>query len=90
MLMIALIALLSMERNLQIASETVFEAIPEETGAYLEFPASISVDAQGCLYVLDTQARHVYVWDKHGKFISFFGQRGKGPGDLEFKEWNNL
>ena len=87
---LTLFFLLSMETELLIAPATHFEAVPEEADSFLEFPASVAVDDQGNLLVLDSQARRVFVWDQSGKFVTLFGKRGKGPGDFEFKEWNNL
>jgi len=38
------------------------------------------------IYVLDYQAKHVKVFNKHGQFIKTFGQPGQGPGEFQFPQ----
>ena len=41
------------------------------------------VDDAGSIYVLDSQASHVKVFDKAGKYVRTIGRQGQGPGELE-------
>jgi hypothetical protein len=41
------------------------------------------VDEAGSIYVLDSQASHVKVFDKAGKYVRTIGRQGQGPGELE-------
>ncbi|HUT08581.1 MAG TPA: 6-bladed beta-propeller, partial [Candidatus Latescibacteria bacterium] len=41
------------------------------------------VDEAGSIYVLDSQASHVKVFDKVGKYVRTIGRQGQGPGELE-------
>lgn len=44
--------------------------------------AGLTVDAAGRIYVLDGMARQVRVFDAAGEFVTAFGRRGSGPGEL--------
>jgi hypothetical protein len=41
------------------------------------------VDDAGSIYVLDSQASHVKVFDASGKYVRTIGRQGQGPGELE-------
>jgi hypothetical protein len=41
------------------------------------------VDEAGSIYVLDSQASHVKVFDASGKYVRTIGRQGQGPGELE-------
>ena len=44
--------------------------------------AGVAVDVTGRIYVLDAMARQVRIFDADGEFVTAFGQRGSGPGEL--------
>lgn len=44
--------------------------------------AGLAVDDDGRIYVLDSMAREIRIFDPDGRFVSAFGQRGSGPGEL--------
>ena len=46
------------------------------------FIAGLAVDDSGRIYVLDSMARAIRVFGPDGEFLSAFGQRGSGPGEL--------
>lgn len=43
---------------------------------------TIAVNDDGDIYVLDTKAQHVKVFDKDGQYSRTFGRPGQGPGEL--------
>jgi len=43
---------------------------------------SLAVDDTGTIFVLDEKDIVIKMFDKSGKFIKSFGQKGQGPGDL--------
>lgn len=43
---------------------------------------SITVDAQGRIYLLDSKASCVYIFSADGSRLKHFSQKGEGPGDL--------
>jgi hypothetical protein len=45
--------------------------------------ASIAVDADRNIYVLDVADRAVRVFDSSGRFIRMFGREGSGPGEFQ-------
>ena len=47
---------------------------------------SIAVDDDRNVYVLDTQAQHVRVFDSAGVYLRTLGRRGEGPGEFRFAE----
>lgn len=48
-----------------------------------QFPHSLALDAQGALYVADTDNHRIQKMDASGKWISF-GKKGKGDGELSY------
>jgi len=44
---------------------------------------SITSEDSGTVYVIDNKRSKVYILDKNGKFISAFGKRGEGPGEIK-------
>ena len=57
----------------------------EAEGEYLiERPESLAVDDEGNLYVLDSKAAVVKVYNPKGKFLRSIGRKGQGPGELNF------
>ena len=47
---------------------------------------SLAVDGEGSVYVLDTQANHVRVFDATGTYRSTLGREGEGPGEFKRAE----
>ena len=43
---------------------------------------SLAVDDMGTIFVLDEKDIVIKVFDKSGKYLKSFGQKGQGPGDL--------
>jgi len=43
----------------------------------------LAVDAEGAIYVLDSQAQHIQVYSPEGEYRQTIGQRGGGPGELQ-------
>jgi hypothetical protein len=54
----------------------------EKDDQYLWEPNSFARDSKGNYYITDTKANAVLIFDSSGKYISKFGKRGQGPGDL--------
>lgn len=44
--------------------------------------SGLDVDENGDVYVLDSQARHVRVFDEAGTFLRTIGRSGQGPGEF--------
>jgi DNA-binding beta-propeller fold protein YncE len=56
--------------------------IPE---GFLERPTGLAWDARdGLLYVSDTQAHQIKVFDMTGRLVRTLGKRGEGPGEFNF------
>jgi hypothetical protein len=51
---------------------------------------SVQVDEEENIYVLDTKEACVKVFDKNGKHLRTFGERGQGPGELQYPFRMNL
>lgn len=45
-------------------------------------PSRIAFNSKNELFVTDTRANNIKVFDADGKFLKIIGQEGKGPGDL--------
>lgn len=43
----------------------------------------VVVDDAGTIFVLDSQASHVKVFDSSGKYVRTIGREGQGPGELD-------
>ena len=46
-------------------------------------PKGIGLDSEGHLYVVDGQLGMVQVFDREGRLLYYFGQRGSGAGDFQ-------
>lgn len=63
----------------------VFDASERQTGLVssgLAAPSGLAMDAQGRLHVIDSTNAVVNAYDKTGKFLFGFGQKGTGPGQF--------
>ena len=65
-----------------------YQPIPEKNELFLQRPASLALDPTDNLYVLDIEARMVFIWDRNGQFTGVLGQGGEGPGEFSFSDWN--
>ena len=70
--------------------ENIFEleeelVIPESDGKNYIFvnPASLVVDKNNNIYVLDSREANIKVFNEHGKFLRTIGSKGHGPGELD-------
>lgn len=61
-----------------------YAPFPEGSEEYLAAPTAFVVAQNGHLYVLDTKTCRIHIWDKLGKYIKSFGQKGEGPGEMQF------
>jgi len=63
---------------------TLVKFIPSgiDEGWALGRPIDISLDINRNIYVLDSQANKIFVFDKHGKKRNEIGRRGQGPGEF--------
>lgn len=69
--------ILSLNKELSIGSAAASE------NAVIASARSLAVDDAENIYVLDEKDFAVKVFDKSGAFLRRFGQKGKGPGDLD-------
>lgn len=67
----------------QVASVGGSDTGPE---SFFEVGHAIAADTLGRLYVLDRGNYRVLVFDSAGRFLSEYGMRGGGPGELERPE----
>ena len=74
------------DRPLSLATRTLF-TLGELDGADHESFAmvtDVAFDADGNVYVLDSQAYRVSVFDAGGRFLRSIGRQGGGPGEFTF------
>ncbi|MBD5803522.1 NHL repeat protein [Azoarcus sp. Aa7] len=65
------------------SGETV--AQPVRLDAPLRQPTGLAFDAEtGRLYVVDTAAHRIEVFDRDGARVASFGRRGEGPGEFNY------
>ena len=60
------------------------EPLPDDSDYFLERPGNFDVDQDGNYYVVDTDAKVVFAWDKEGNFLRAIGKPGGGPGEFQF------
>ncbi len=58
--------------EIETAGNDVFGAIQE-----------IDITPDGKVYILDAKNFKIFIFDKNGKFISAFGRKGEGPGEIK-------
>jgi len=46
--------------------------------------SSVRVDNEENIYVLDSKACQIKVFDKNGKYLRKIGRKGRGPGEMQF------
>jgi hypothetical protein len=56
----------------------------EEESFYQVGSTTVGVDAAGNVYVLDTSAKRVVVFDADGALLRMMGGEGGGPGEMQF------
>jgi hypothetical protein len=47
-------------------------------------PSDLAFDDQGTIYVCDSRANNIKVFDATGKYLKTVGKTGQGPGDLNY------
>ena len=68
----------SLEEELTIENEE-----GEERFMFLDIP-NLVVDEEENIYVCDTKAAHIIVFDKNGDFLRTIGKKGQGPGEMSY------
>ncbi len=58
--------------NEEVEDESMFQDIQ-----------NMVVDEEGNIYVLDTKALDIKVFDRNGEFLRIIGRKGQGPGELQ-------
>lgn len=56
--------------------------LQESNDVLMGYPVDIALDNHH-LYVMDIQLFKVHVFDRNGKYIRSFGERGQGPGEFQ-------
>lgn len=82
MLPLTLLIMLS-QPDLHLQSKTRLQ-IPESSEFFLQNPLSFDIDAQGRIYLVDGEAKTIFVWKRDGSFLRTFGKPGQGPGEFTF------
>jgi len=54
---------------------------------YFQNPRGIAIDAAGRVYVADSDANHLKVFGRDGKFLRTIGRKGQGPGEFQGPEF---
>ena len=56
------------------------ESMPE--GIFFESPSDLTFDSEDNIYISDSSAHNIKVFDPEGQFIKTLGRKGQGPGEL--------
>jgi len=57
---------------------------PNDDNYYFPKGASLTVDDQGTIYVVDAGNVRIQKYDKTGKYVQSIGRKGQGPGEFQF------
>ncbi|MDJ0839832.1 MAG: 6-bladed beta-propeller [Acidobacteriota bacterium] len=60
------------------------DPVPEDSDVFLSRPLDMTVDGKNRVYVVDSEANTVFVWEGNGSYVGTFGQEGTGPGEFSF------
>jgi len=62
---------------------------PDLAAAGLAEPALMDVDSAGNIYVTTQRSNINFIFklDQYGKYVTSFGRKGQGPGELQFPTW---
>ena len=81
-----LLALLCIDLPDSNSNVTVLKSFqnPMEVGDdFIGFPASGVFSENGRLFVADSEAARIMVWNADGTYLKGFGTKGEGPGELD-------
>lgn len=84
---VALVTITTTDRPLSWTLAEVFRlgGADEGPGSFsAAYPSTVGTDAQGRVYVLDSEQFRVEVFDREGRHLRFLGRKGGGPGELDF------
>ena len=71
-------------QTLQFSPVVTLEPPPADQDLYLQFTLHVEIDDTGTYYIPDYPSGRVFMWDKAGKYVGFFGEKGEGPGEFTF------
>jgi tripartite motif-containing protein 71 len=72
-----------------VLAEYVFEIALDDAGL-VSAPAGLAVDADGTLYVIDSLKNQIRVFDRDGKPVATWGERGSAPGQFRFTDGSDF
>lgn len=75
--------LLLMLDTAQLKVQAQYEPVPYASDFIMESPCSAVQDHLGRVYVLDRDAKTIFIWDENHKFLKTLGRPGRGPGEFE-------
>lgn len=76
--------------NLSLAEEFIVDLESEDLSQLgIKEVAGFDVDSEGHIYLMlsSSNENYIYKFDAKGKFLSSFGRRGQGPGELELPRY---
>ncbi len=72
-----------MPTHLSLVEDFTLKPDEENEESRLLVPAAVDADKDGNIFVLDSKAYQVKVFDNQGKFRRSFGRMGQGPGEFQ-------
>lgn len=69
------------EIGLQL-EEDLYIAFGQDENDFFQWVSTIELDAQNCIYLLDSSKCVIYKFDHQGKYIYKMGRKGEGPGEF--------
>ena len=74
-------------QSLKLDQEFIIDLAADElVRAGLAEPSGLDIDSSGDIYIWNQgkSENFIYKFDRKGKYLTSFGRRGQGPGDLQF------
>lgn len=84
-LILSSIVVNAQEIKIELKEEFVIGDVSETAPAeyIFKFPTNLTTDSQGNIYISDRDMSKIRVYNKAGEFITYIGNKGQGPGEMQ-------
>ena len=67
-----------------LEEELTINSKDREDEFIFQYTPNLVVDEEENIYVLDSRAAHIFVFNRQGELVRDFGKKGQGPGEMDY------